>query len=281
MATLSCADGTIKIIRPDELKRLMDASSGAEFELVDVRQPEEYAEGHIPGAVLMPLATLEARQADLPRDRKIILYCRAGHRSMAGALALCGLGFRELYSLEGGINAWPYRKLKGMPEGMAGIVPGESSHRDLLLLSIKLEKGSIEFYTSAVEKVSEGPGRDLFATLVSVEQRHMRKVYERAVMSLGRGALPPWEKLKTDLKADYMEGGIQVAPALALLPENLEDELEALEIAVEREYRSFDFYQRASVFVSDYDTRNFLHKLATEERWHVEVLLNRIADLAK
>ncbi len=281
MATLGCSADRIKSLKPQELEARLEGDSRGEFLLLDVRQPEEYAEGHIPGAVLMPLGELDARQWELPRDKKIILYCRAGRRSISGAIALCSLGFQELYHLDGGISAWPYARLKGLPEDRPSLVSSASSHRDVLMLSIKLEKGSVEFYSRATEKVASGTAKELFKTLAAVEERHMRKVYDRAVGLLGRGSLPEWEELKTSLKVDYMEGGIEVAPALSGIPEHLEDEMEALEMAIEREYRSYDFYQRASVFVSDYDTRAFLHKLSTEERWHVEVLLNRIAELTR
>src|SRR5690349_10736578 len=49
--------------------------------LLDVREPDEYQEGHIPGSVLIPLATLGARVEELPRDQRIIAVCRSGARS--------------------------------------------------------------------------------------------------------------------------------------------------------------------------------------------------------
>jgi len=64
-----------------------------------VRQPYEYEAGHIPGAKWIPLGEIEYRHAELERDKKIITYCRSGHRSMAANTLLCGLGFENVYNL--------------------------------------------------------------------------------------------------------------------------------------------------------------------------------------
>jgi rhodanese-related sulfurtransferase len=86
--------------------------------VVDVREPEEFADGHIPGAVNVPLAQLETglhthpevvRRALLAhelRERPLVLYCLVGGRSARGAAALRRLGYANPVSLAGGILAW-------------------------------------------------------------------------------------------------------------------------------------------------------------------------------
>lgn len=280
-ATIGCAADQVQSLKADEVKALLDADRKGEHLLLDVRQPEEYADGHISGTTLIPLGELELRHNELDRGKNLIVYCRAGHRSMAAAIALCGLGFTRVRHLSGGILSWPYQLLKGMPEARPELIGPASSHRDVLMLSMKLEKGSIDFYVLAAAKVESATARGLFQTLVAVEERHLRKVYERAVKVMGRGALPPLEQFKSTLKPDYMEGGIAVNPALVKVPQRFKGEMDALEIAVEKEYMSYDFYQRASVFVSDVDTRILLHELAIDERGHSNVILERIAELVR
>jgi glyoxylase-like metal-dependent hydrolase (beta-lactamase superfamily II)/rhodanese-related sulfurtransferase len=76
--------------------------------LVDVREPDEYRGelGHIPGAVLVPLATLRAAARNLSHDRPIVAVCRSGGRSGRASLDLAAIGFTRVASLRGGMIAW-------------------------------------------------------------------------------------------------------------------------------------------------------------------------------
>ncbi|MDX2140203.1 MAG: rhodanese-like domain-containing protein [Chloroflexota bacterium] len=80
-------------------------SAAASHILVDVRTPEEYAEGHIAGSVNIPLQGLENRLSEFPTDRPIVVYCRSGNRSAQAATILQGAGFTPVYDL-GGIIDW-------------------------------------------------------------------------------------------------------------------------------------------------------------------------------
>jgi rhodanese-related sulfurtransferase len=89
--------------------------------VVDVREPAEWAEGHIPGALLVPRGVLEAK-ADLEypnreprladRSQPIIVHCASAARSAMAADVLQQMGFTDVRSLAGGIVAW---KEKGLP----------------------------------------------------------------------------------------------------------------------------------------------------------------------
>lgn len=96
-----------KAVRPGELAAMIDEGSVA---LVDVREPGEFAAGHIHGAVNMPLSRFNP--ADLPRDgRRVVLYCVMGGRS-ATALGRCrGLRDDVDTHLKGGIGAWSRSRL--------------------------------------------------------------------------------------------------------------------------------------------------------------------------
>ncbi len=87
--------------------------------VVDVREPEEYAQGHVPGAVLMPLATVPARYPELPRDRAVYLVCAVGARSMQAARYLARLGY-DARNVAGGTSDW---MAAGRPVA-AGMEPG-------------------------------------------------------------------------------------------------------------------------------------------------------------
>jgi rhodanese-related sulfurtransferase/rubrerythrin len=278
---LACAADEIKTLAPGEVKALLDKDKKGEFLLLDVRQPEEYEAGHIPGAAFIPLGELEARQEELERDKKIITYCRSGRRSMAAAIALCGLGFKNVHHLEGGILNWHNETIGGMPEARPELVTEVAGVRDILILAIKLEKGSWDFYLAAKERAASPQAKDQFQMLANAENGHMQRLWERAVTMLGEGALPPLEKLKQELKVEHMEGGIEISPALAKVDEKFSDEMEALEIAVEKEYMSYDFYKRTSALVEDPSAKTLLHELALEERNHAYILLKRVSEVVR
>jgi rhodanese-related sulfurtransferase/rubrerythrin len=278
---LACAADKIKTLAPSEVQAVLDEDRKGEFLLLDVRQPEEYEAGHIPGATLIPLGELEARQEELERDKKIIAYCRSGHRSMAAAISLCGLGFKDVHHLEGGILNWRYDTIGGIPEAKPELVTEVASVRDILILAIKLEKGSWDFYLAAKEKAASPQAKEKFQILANAEDGHMQRLWERAIILLGKGALPPLEKLKQELKVEYMEGGIEISPALARVDEKFSDEMEALEMALEKEYMSYDFYKRTSALVEDPSAKMLLHELALEERNHANILIERVSEIVR
>ncbi len=73
--------------------------------LLDVRTPEEFAEGHIAGAVNIPVQELEQRLSEVPDDKEIVVYCRSGNRSATASTILSNNGYNGIHDM-GGIVAW-------------------------------------------------------------------------------------------------------------------------------------------------------------------------------
>jgi adenylyltransferase/sulfurtransferase len=109
MASTSCSlpDSSLPSITVETLAARLAA--GETPFIVDVRQPEEEAEGRIPGALLIPLATLPGRLAELPADREILVHCKAGGRSARAVTFLHQAGFPGAVNVSGGIDAWNAR----------------------------------------------------------------------------------------------------------------------------------------------------------------------------
>jgi phage shock protein E len=82
------------------------ALRGAGAFVLDVRQPDEWSSGHIPGATLIPLGELESRVAEVPADRQVVVVCRSGNRSAQGRDILRGTGLASVTSMAGGMNDW-------------------------------------------------------------------------------------------------------------------------------------------------------------------------------
>lgn len=93
----------IRQLRPAEA---MDLVKRGEAVVVDVREPDEWAEARIPGARHIPLAQVLDRADELPTDRLVILQCRSGNRSQMAAEALVETGHEQVANLAGGIGAW-------------------------------------------------------------------------------------------------------------------------------------------------------------------------------
>ena len=100
------ADGYQQITQ-EEAKEMMDTQ---EVILLDVREQDEYDSGHIPGAVLLPVGTIDedtAAEVVPEMDSTVLVYCRSGNRSKTASAALAELGYTAIYEL-GSINSWPY-----------------------------------------------------------------------------------------------------------------------------------------------------------------------------
>jgi rhodanese-related sulfurtransferase len=90
--------------------------------LVDVRNPDEFAQARVPGSILMPLPFFASRFAELPADREILVICQTGNRSSTATAYLLGNGFGRASNVAGGIVAW-YRA--GLPIVTERPEPGE------------------------------------------------------------------------------------------------------------------------------------------------------------
>jgi adenylyltransferase/sulfurtransferase len=98
------SDKPMQEITAVELKAKINR--GDDFQLVDVREPHEYAIARIPGAVLIPLGQIASRSGELDRGREMVLQCKGGFRSAQALQALKEQGFTKLVNLKGGITAW-------------------------------------------------------------------------------------------------------------------------------------------------------------------------------
>jgi rhodanese-related sulfurtransferase len=115
---VAAARSKIREITAEEAREILQAPGRGGWHFVDVREPDEFASGHIPGARLYPRGFLEVR-ADLEhpkrdewlrdRTRPLVLYCGGGHRSALAAETLQQMGFERVVSLAEGWAGWSRR----------------------------------------------------------------------------------------------------------------------------------------------------------------------------
>ena len=101
------SDSSYEQITQEAAKEMVDSQ---EVIILDVREQDEYDSAHIPGAVLLPVGTIDdttAAQVIPEKDSTVLVYCRSGNRSKTASAALADLGYTNIYEL-GGINTWPY-----------------------------------------------------------------------------------------------------------------------------------------------------------------------------
>lgn len=101
------SESSYQQISQEEAKEMMDTQ---DVIILDVREQNEYDSGHIPGAVLLPVGTIDEETAAevIPeKDSTVLVYCRSGNRSKTASSALAELGYTNIYEF-GGINTWPY-----------------------------------------------------------------------------------------------------------------------------------------------------------------------------
>ena len=106
-ASNASSESSYQQISQEEAKEMMDTQ---DVIILDVREQDEYDSGHIPGAVLLPVGTIDEETAAevIPeKESTVLVYCRSGNRSKTASSALAELGYTNIYEF-GGINTWPY-----------------------------------------------------------------------------------------------------------------------------------------------------------------------------
>ena len=106
-ASNASSESSYQQISQEEAKEMMDTQ---EVIILDVREQDEYDSGHISGAVLLPVGSIDedtAAEVIPEKDSAVLVYCRSGNRSKTASSALAELGYTNIYEF-GGINTWPY-----------------------------------------------------------------------------------------------------------------------------------------------------------------------------
>ena len=88
--------------------------AGESVFLLDVRSPDEHQNGCIPGSTLVPLGAVRSRLDQIPRDRRVVAYCKTSLRAWEAACILAGQGYANVEILDGGFLAWPFEVRHGV-----------------------------------------------------------------------------------------------------------------------------------------------------------------------
>lgn len=99
------AKGRIKEVTPAEVAAMRERGERAVY--LDVREPDEWNLGRIPGSVFLPRGNLESKvEGTVPRDERVIVYCAGGNRSALAADTMRQMGYENVASMSGGFRQW-------------------------------------------------------------------------------------------------------------------------------------------------------------------------------
>jgi rhodanese-related sulfurtransferase/rubrerythrin len=262
----------------DEAKAYMAQHREEDYTLLDVRQPGEYEDSHLPGAKLMPLPQLPDAYRELDPDKPTLVHCAIGGRSRVAAQMLKGWGFKEVYNLAGGIKAFKGPKASGPRELNLDMVRGDESPEEIIRLAYGLEKALQIFYETLAGQSTDAEVRGLFETLAKVEVHHEERLAELyGQVSGGQGR----QTLEAGASSGTLEGGFDAGEFLQANESHLKTPTEVLDLAMMLETQALDLYLRFAGRVEAAAAKEVLYTLSEEEKEHLARLGQLLEEQAK
>jgi rhodanese-related sulfurtransferase/rubrerythrin len=241
-----------------------------ELTLLDVRQPNEYEAGHIPGARLIPLPDILSRLDEIDSNKTTVVYCAVGGRSRVAAQMIATQGFSEVYNLSGGFKAWKGEAAFGAEEKGLELFTGNESVEETLVVAYSLEEGLRSFYLEMQAKVKNSNARNLFKKLSEIEVKHQERVLEEyrkiTASSITR------EEFEKKVVVSTLEGGLTTEEYTTLFHPDWESVTDIIEVAMSIEAQALDLYLRASERSDEPQSQKVLRQIADEERTHLAQL---------
>lgn len=256
----------IAFINKTEVKKYLDSTKMEAYQLLDVRQPEEYNEFHLPGAILMPLSELVEGLDTLDTSRATLVYCTNGVRSIPAARFLNSNGFSDVQIMEGGINAWEGGKAFGHVDLNLNLLSPDSEFSDAFTLAFAMEEGMQQFYTELAKETKDPLFKNLYRELASFETKHKQEL-SRQYPDLVPQALKQSKKRKND--GQIMEGGGQINEDHIKIMAKQDHIARIFELAIALETQALDFYFRLSQRAEDADVKRFFLEMADSEKKHL------------
>lgn len=182
---------------------------------------------------------------------------------------LAGRGFKEVYSLAGGIKAWKGEVARGPEQAGLALLRGDESLAGLLAVVYGLEKGLGQFYQAAADMVDDPHVAELMRNLARVEDRHVAKV-----LDMFQAARPsPEESAALDEShGDTVEGGFSADELQAQLKESNMAAPELIDWAMALEAQAMDLYLRLAQRAAGPEAQAALRQVGNEEKAHLESL---------
>jgi rubrerythrin len=193
-------------------------------------------------------------------------------RSRAAAATLTNAGFKEVYSMQGGIHAWKGLVAEGAPESGIAYFSSASTAEELIALAWWLENGSRKFYSDLAAVKKDQEAKNLFRDLTLAEEHHqtsLLKLYQELSGPTPESGFPG-SVISPEKEGDVMEGGIRVSEAIQWAKGKSVTEI--LEFSLSSEANAYDLYVKMEHRMKDQRSAQVFHLLSDEEKQHLERL---------
>jgi len=267
-------------ISPESFRQYQTEHGEREYLLVDVRQPEEYIQEHIPGSKLMPLDELESSLAELPAQKDIFFYCRSGARSQAAAIISLDSGnpLQKVYNLIGGMLGWDGQSLADFPK--MAVFKEDASIPDLMLTAMGLEKAALRFYEFIFDSYADASFAPILKTLSLAEEAHAKTIY--TYWQKTRVNALSFKEVFASLDEEILEGGESLMDATDRLASLNDHDCKAvMEFALNIEIQAYDLYRNMASILTEATAQDVFLSIAQMEKKHMELLAKVFKECAK
>ena len=266
----------VQSMNPDEARDYLSDKTLQEVTILDVRQPGEYEEGHIPGAKLVPMAVLTDSLAEIDRSKPVLVYCAIGGRSRIAAQTLAGKGFDQVINLSGGFKAWTGQRAFGPEEEGVDLFTELDSPEQILATAYSLEDGLRDFYLRMLERAYDEKIKSVFRLLADIEIKHKDRLFEEYTRLTGKDDRGAFE---CSFVTPLMEGGMTTQEYLERFRPDMDSPVDVVSMAMSIEAQALDLYMRAAVWTTNEGNRAVLEQIASEEKAHLARLGQLLDDL--
>ncbi|KAB1443433.1 rhodanese-like domain-containing protein [Pseudodesulfovibrio senegalensis] len=264
-------DHGIENLTVDGVRKFFSARTTGRYTLLDVRQPWEYEDAHLPGARLLPLPVLAEHLENETMVEPVVVYCRTGARSMAAAKLLAGVGYSRIVNMLGGMSAWEGHVAFGPMDLGLGVFSGQEAPVAIVVKAHAMEKVLQDFYILQAAQAKDAGEKAAYEELAGFEEKHM-SVLETLHSRFG-GAQA--ELIASDEKG-LGEGGVVIEDFLNEHAGAFEGPQGVLQLAMMMEAQACDYYQRCMRQMTREDARDLFGVLAREELAHLKLLGRRM-----
>lgn len=262
-------------ITVEEVQELMRTTREHRYQLVDVRQPEEYTEEHLAGAILIPVGEIDSRFSELSPEKATIFYCRSGKRSVAASVfASTGKWFTgTIYNMLGGILEWDGEIVPDMPNIKVFDISG--SEEALLYQAMNLEKGAHRFYQLVLDLFENAPFAPVMEELVTAEEKHAKMIYD--FWKEYHENAPSFEEVYDSLPGDILEGGQDFDTLTATLKKPETQCQDIIDMAILIEFSAYDLYRTMAHKYKGTDMEKPFTVLSQSEKDHMRIAAEALA----
>jgi len=191
-------------------------------------------------------------------------------RSRAAAQLLSGKGFKDVYTLNGGINAWEGNTSESPVEMGMMLLRGDETPEEIILLAYGMEKELETFYSVMSGKTDDTEAAKLFSMLSEIEEKHKEKLF-KLYLDLDK-SITGREAFEAKIESGTMEGGFTTEEFIEKNSNFMKTVPGIIDLAMMLETQALDLYLRYTQKISDNKGKAILFGIADEEKAHLAAL---------